>query len=914
MSQLSTLIAKLNPLTRRAMETAAELCLAQTHFTVEVEHLFVRLLEAQNSDLSQILRHYEVDSAQLQRQLTQALDRLPRGNARTPAFSEHVLKLLQQGWFIASLELKATSIRSGALLKALLDDDALRGLVLEPVPLFARIPRGRLLEDLPGLVRGSAEDGAAPGAAARPAAAGTPARPVAGGAPNPGQPGPAQGNRAPDTPGLDAYTVDLTAQARAGKVDPIIGRDGEIRQLIDVLMRRRQNNPILTGDPGVGKTAIVEGFAQQIVDGQVPPALAGVAVRILDLGLLQAGAGIKGEFENRLKQVIDEVARSPVPIILFIDEAHTLIGAGGAAGQGDAANLLKPALARGELRTIAATTWAEYKKYFEKDPALARRFQVVKVEEPDEDTAITMLRGLVPKLEAHHGVRIMEEAVADAVRLSHRYIAGRQLPDKAIGVLDTACARVAIAQSGAPPPVQAARRLTEQLQTEISILSRESAQGRDHGERIDRLSDSLARAEDDFHRLEARWRQESDLVSRIVDLENRLSKAKGSEFSATLGDLQGLRLELEQVQGQEPMVPVNVDHRSVGGVVSGWTGIPVGRMLTDNVQAVRTLRDRMAERVVGQDAALDAIAKRIRTYYASLGEPGKPTGVFLLVGPSGVGKTETACALADLLFGGERTMVTINMSEYQEAHSVSGLKGAPPGYVGYGKGGVLTEAVRRNPYTVVLLDEVEKAHADVLELFYQVFDKGQLEDSEGIIVDFKNTVILLTSNIGTDTIQDLARSRGAALTAQQVADAIRPELVARFKPAMLGRMVVVPYLPLAETRLRQIARLKLGRIQDRVAGVYRAELSYDEAVIELIAARCGATDAGARAIDHLLTNSLLPELSGGILERLAEGEAIDLVHVSVEAGGRLAYRFGRPSGRSGRPNGERPNGERAEGG
>jgi type VI secretion system protein VasG len=886
MSDVKALIGKLNPVCKRAMETAAELCLAQTHFSVEVEHLLIRLLDPPGTDVAQILRHYGVDQAQLSRQLTTAMERLPRGNARTPALSAHLLTLLEEAWVVSSLALGDTAIRSGSLLKALVDHDGLRALLLEAVPLLSRIPRGRLAEDLGELVRGSAEDrnAPAPGAGAGFGAAAGSARP---------------GGRAAgaSSPALDAYTIDLTAQARAGRIDPIVGRDAEIRQLVDVLMRRRQNNPILTGEAGVGKTAVVEGFAQAVVDGTVPPALARVSVRILDLGLLQAGAGIKGEFENRLKQVIEEVAGSAVPVILFIDEAHTMIGAGGQAGQGDAANLLKPALARGELRTIAATTWAEYKKYFEKDPALARRFQVIKVEEPDEAGAVEMLRALVPKLERHHGVRILDEAVADAVRLSHRYMPGRQLPDKAIGVLDTASARVAIAQSGPPPALLAATRRVESLGAEIAILSRETAAGRDHSERIERLSDERERAEDERERLTQRWTQEAQLVRRIREQEEELPSLKGPDFARVVGDLDGLRLELDAIQEDEPMVPACVDHRGVAAVVSGWTGIPVGRMLTDNVETVRTLRARMGERIVGQDTALDAICRRIQTYYAAMGEPGKPTGVFLLVGPSGVGKTETAATLADLLFGGERAMISINMSEYQEAHSVSGLKGAPPGYVGYGRGGVLTEAVRRHPYSVVLLDEVEKAHPDVLELFYQVFDKGVLEDGEGVQVDFRNTVILLTSNLGTDGIVELMRRSGGPLDAEAVARTIRPELVRHFKPALLGRMVVVPYLPLSDARIREIARLKLARIQERFAATHRAELTCAEAVVAAIAERCHETDSGARAIDHILTNTLLPELSGGILDRLADGEPIDIVHIDIDpADGRLVYQFGNPAG------------------
>ncbi|MBP2233047.1 type VI secretion system protein VasG [Azospirillum agricola] len=875
MSSLKTLIGKLTFTSKRALETAAQLCLVQTHFAVEVQHLLLKLAGMADSDVARLLRHYGVDAGTLSADLTRALEALPRGNRQTPAFSEHLLRLLERAWVVSSLRLDEHSIRSGAILAALLEDDALRGMLVEAAPPLARIPRGKLADDLPDLLRGSPEGAGEPAPAATSGT--TPSR----------------------TPSLDAYTIDLTAQARAGRIDPIVGRDAEIRQVIDILMRRRQNNPILTGDPGVGKTAVVEGFARMVAEGAVPPPLRGVAVRTLDLGLLQAGAGVKGEFEDRLRRVIDEVASSPRPVILFIDEAHTLVGAGGPAGQGDAANLLKPALARGELRTIAATTWGEYKRHIEKDPALARRFQVVKVAEPDEATAVSMLRALVPGLEAHHGVRILDAAVEGAVRLSHRYISDRQLPDKAVGVLDTACARVALAQASPPPELQAAAQGSAGLSAEIAQLARESTAGHDHAERLERLADERAALEEKRHRLEARWTQEAETVARIRALENSLPDQDGAAYLRARAELDGLRLELELVQEDAaPLVPVAVDRHTVAAVVAGWTGIPVGRMLTDNVEAVRGLRARMGERVVGQDAALDAVARRIRTYFAGLGEPGKPTGVFLLVGPSGVGKTETALTLAELLFGGERSLITINMSEYQEAHSVSGLKGAPPGYVGFGKGGVLTEAVRRAPYSVVLLDEVEKAHPDVLELFYQVFDKGTLEDSEGMAVDFKNTIILLTSNLGSETIGRLAGQGGGGLTAGRVAEAIRPELVRHFKPALLGRMVVVPYLPLDEARVHAIVRLKLARIQARVAETHGAELTYADSVVAHIAARCAATDAGARAVDHLLTNTLLPDLSAGVLDRLADGRGVDLVHVDLDGAGALRYSFGMPASRA----------------
>jgi len=876
MSDVKALISKLNPTCKRALETAAELCLAQTHFSVEIEHLLLKLVEMPDGDLQRVLRYYEVDAGGVAKQLSAAIEKLKRGNSRTPSLSPHLLQLFEAAWVTSSLHLGQGAVRSGALLLALLEDDALRALLLEAVPLLAIIPRGRLVEDLPELVRGTAED---PQASPPPAASSAPRAP-----------GPASRTQA-----LDAYTIDLTAEAQAGRIDPIIGRDVEIRQIVDVLMRRRQNNPILTGEAGVGKTAIVEGFAQRIVAGDVPPPLKPVQVRILDLGLLQAGAGIKGEFENRLKQVIDEVRGSPRPIVLFIDEAHTMIGAGGAPGQSDAANLLKPALARGELRTIAATTWAEYKKYFEKDPALARRFQVIKVEEPDEASAIAMLRGLVPKLERHHGVRILEEAVGEAVRLSHRYIAGRQLPDKAVSLLDTAAARVAIAQASQPPALQDAIRRCEALSAEIELLSREKIAGRDHVERIDRLQEELAHGEETRHRLAARWEQERATVRRIAELEREIENAPpGRDVANLLASLGGVRLELEAIQEGDAMVPAHVDARTIAEVVSGWTGIPVGKMLSDRIETVRSLKERMAERVVGQDAALEVICRRMQTYHADLGEPGKPAGVFLLVGPSGVGKTETAITLADLLYGGERTMITVNMSEYQEAHSVSGLKGAPPGYVGYGKGGVLTEAVRRNPYTVVLLDEVEKAHPDVLELFYQVFDKGVLEDSEGQVVNFKNTTILLTCNIGADTIIELVRTSRGEIIAEDLVEAIRPQLVRHFKPAFLGRLVIVPYLPLGDAEIEAIVRLKLKRVQDRFWDTYRAELSFAPEVVTAIAARCIEIDTGARAIDNLLTNTLLPELSNEILARLGDGEeeaGFEMVHIELDGEGGLRFAF-----------------------
>ncbi|MBK8174248.1 MAG: type VI secretion system ATPase TssH [Rhodospirillales bacterium] len=875
MPELKALIGRLNPHCRRSLEKAAERCLRETHFTVELEHLLLELIAIPDTDVVRALATYDVDRDALVVDLEQALDRCKRGNVRTPALSPHVSTALAEAWSIASLDMSETQVRSGALLCALLDGEALRGLLLNAVPLLSRIPRHRLIEDLPELMRGSIEDTERAAsdrdeqARSRPGSTGDLARRSA-------------------TPALDAYTHDLTADARDGRIDPIVGRDAEIRQVIDILMRRRQNNPILTGDAGVGKTAIVEGFAQRIIAGQVPPSLAHVTVRTLDLGLLQAGAGVRGEFEHRLKLVIDEVSASTHPIVLFIDEAHTMIGAGGQAGQGDAANLLKPALARGSLRTIAATTWGEYKRYIEKDPALARRFQVIKVAEPPEDVAIEMLRGVSAALEAHHKVRILDEAIIDAVSLSHRYISGRQLPDKAIGVLDTAAARVAIAQADSPAPLQDARRRVAGLRTEIARLEREGRSGADHNERIEHLTIALDSADEAHNRLQARWQLERETVRRIRAIETRLEDSPADNDDALRRELAGHRLELEAIQEENALVPAAVDGRVVADVVSSWTGIPVGRMLADTLATARTLAERMQARIIGQHAALDTICRRIQTFYAELSEPNKPTGVFLLVGPSGVGKTETAMTLADLLFGGQRALITVNMSEYQEAHSVSGLRGAPPGYVGHGKGGVLTEAVRRRPYCVLLLDEVEKAHSDVLEVFYQVFDRGMLEDSDGQVVDFTNTVILLTSNVGWEILEDRARNRDGPAIDGAVA-AIRPALLRCFPAALLARLVIVPYRPLDHGDLQSIARLKLARIQERFALTREAELTYDDAIVTSIVERARETESGARTIDAILTHSFLPSLSGVVLDRLADDMEIGAVHVRLDPVGEFAF-------------------------
>jgi type VI secretion system protein VasG len=861
MHDLKPLIAKLNRTCRIGLEKAAERCMRQTHFAVEIEHLFVELAADSTSDLTGVLSAYGIDRQRFTADLEQSLARLKSGNTRTPALADQLVAALAAGWTIASIDLGITQIRSGCILRAVLDNEGLRGLLLSSAPDVATIPRHQLADDLPAIMRASLEEVRADAAGRK------------GSEPR------STGNRA--TAALDAYTFDLTMEARNGRIDPIVAREPEIRQIIDILMRRRQNNPILTGDAGVGKTAIVEGFAQRVVEGSVPPSLAGIAVRTLDLGLLQAGAGMRGEFEQRLRSVIEEVTGSPTPIVLFIDEAHTLIGAGGQAGQSDAANLLKPALARGDLRTIAATTWGEYKRYFEKDPALARRFQVVKVAESTEAATVEILRGLARKLESHHGIRILEAALTEAARLSHRYIPGRQLPDKAISVLDTACARVAIAQSTRSAPLEEADRQCAALEAELVRLRDEARIGGGDEERMEVLTHEKEAAEEVRDRLASRWQLERETVDRIRDLERRML---AGEAATLRSEWDGLRLELEEIQQDEALVPIAVDGRSVAEVVSGWTGVPVGAMLGDTITTARALKQRMAERIVGQDAALDAISRRIQTFYADMGEPGKPTGVFLLCGPSGVGKTETALTLAELLFGGQRAVVTVNMSEYQEAHSVSGLKGAPPGYVGYGKGGILTEAVRRQPYCVLLLDEVEKAHPDVQELFYQVFDRGTLEDSEGALVDFANTVILLTSNIGADILTDLS-NRQPPPSAEALASAIRPVLLRHFPAAFLGRLTVVPYRPLGPAQIEAIVRLKLARVQERFAASRRSELTYDEAVVKAIAARAGETESGARTVDAVLTHSLLPELSGRILDRIAEGGVAENAHIGITPDG-----------------------------
>ncbi len=867
MDDLKTLISTLNPTSRKALEDAAGLSVQMGHHTIEVEHLLLQLLRKRKSDVRAVLQHYGIDPELVVQELDRTLYELKGGNTKVPTFSDQVPRLLREAWLVASLHLQAHRVRSGAILMACRTVEGLRDLLVQSAPSLRRLDPDLLRRDLKQIVAHTGESGSAQ---AGPMTA-PPALDLA----------PSQLRETHEA--LDQYTVDLTAKARAGEIDPIIGRDAEIRQVIDILARRRQNNPILTGEAGVGKTAVVEGLARRIATGDVPPGLRNVSLRLLDLALLQAGASVQGEFEQRLKAVIDEVNRAVRPVVLFIDEAHSLIGAGGTAGQGDAANLLKPALARGELRTIAATTWAEYKRYFEADSALARRFQVVQVQEPTTETAIAMVRGLVGHLERHHNVRVLDEAVQDAVRLSQRYLTGRKLPDKAIGVIDTACARVGVGLRSTPGPVEDAARHLERLEAEVSQLEREQSTHGDHRERLAHLLEATDEARRQSTELEARWHAERQKVERIRELEGRL-ETRHAKPDQIRKQLLAERENLALLQGEHPMVPLDVDRRAVASVIADWTGVPVGRMLTDEVSAMLRLDGTLGERVVGQPEAVDAIARRIRTSRAGLEDPHKPVGVFLLVGPSGVGKTETAVALAETLYGGAQNMVVINMSEYQERHTVSQLKGAPPGYVGYGRGGVLTEAVRRRPYSLVLLDEVEKAHPDVLELFFQVFDKGTLEDGQGVVVDFKNTIILLTSNVGTEVIERACR-RPTRPSAQALREALREPLLSAFPAALLGRMTVVPFHPLGVQDLARIVRLKLEAIQARFADTHRVPLGIDPAAIAAIVARCTESHAGARNIDAILTQDLLPGLSSSVLNRLAEGDAVSGVRVVVTEDG-----------------------------
>ncbi|TAK93457.1 MAG: type VI secretion system ATPase TssH [Aquabacterium sp.] len=896
MSEISrtALFGKLNPLAYKAIEGATVFCKMRGNPYVELQHWFAQILNNPDSDLHRIIKAYELDTSTLASDLTASLDRLPRGASSISDLSTFVENAVERGWVYGSLMFGDRQVRTGYLVVGMLKTPTLRNALVAISRQFERIRVddlterfAELLSASPEAAQSASESGAAPGEASdaiSPAAMGK-------------------------QEALKRFTTDLTEQARGGKMDPIVGRDDEIRQVVDILMRRRQNNPILIGEAGVGKTAVVEGFAQRIARGDVPPSLKDVELRSLDVGLLQAGASMKGEFEQRLRSVIDEVQASPKPIILFIDETHTLVGAGGAAGTGDAANLLKPALARGQLRTIGATTFAEYKKHIEKDPALTRRFQSVTVDEPDEPKALLMMRGVASTMEKHHKVQILDEALEAAVKLSHRYIPARQLPDKSVSLLDTACARVAVSLHATPAEVDDSRKRIEALETELAIIGREAAIGVDTAAREAHVKELLATEHTRLDALDKRWEAEKGLVDRLLGLRAKLRGAiepvegtssqleqKGVAAAATeqhptlteaeradaLAELKQVQTELTTLQGETPLILPTVDYQSVASVVGDWTGIPVGRMAANEIETILNLPKLLAQRVVGQDHAMEMISKRIQTSRAGLDNPNKPIGVFMLAGTSGVGKTETALALAEAMYGGEQNLITINMSEYQEAHTVSTLKGAPPGYVGYGEGGVLTEAVRRRPYSVVLLDEVEKAHHDVHEIFFQVFDKGWMEDGEGRVIDFKNTMILLTTNAGTDTIASLCSDPELMPDPEGMAKALREPLLKIFPPALLGRLVTIPYYPLSDEVLAMIVKLQLGRIKKRVEERYKIPFGYSDDVIKLVVSRCTESESGGRMIDAILTNTMLPDISRVFLTRMMEGQPIERVQVQVQ--------------------------------
>jgi type VI secretion system protein VasG len=891
-----SLFSKLNPMLYKALETATAFAKLRGNAYVELVHWLHQILQLQDSDLLRIVKRAGLNLDAVEQDLVRALDRLPHGATSISDISEHVDSAVERAWVYASLRFEATSIRGAYLLAGIVKTPGLRQVLSGISREFDKLVPDVLIAQLPAWTEGSPEDDydIAPEPAADAAAA------QAGAAPQ------AAGGSA-----LAKYASDLTAKARAGELDPVYGRDDEIRQIVDILMRRRQNNPLLTGEAGVGKTAVVEGLAQRLAAGDVPPSLREVSLWVLDPTLLQAGAGVKGEFEQRLRQVIDEVEKSPKPIVLFVDEVHTLVGAGGTAGTGDAANLLKPALARGRLRTIGATTWSEYKKYIEKDPALTRRFQTIQVQEPTEDKAVIMLRGISAELEKHHGVLILDAALEAAVSLSHRYIPARQLPDKAVSLLDTACARVALSQHALPAALEDLQRRIEVLGIESGIAQREAAIGVGEAQRVQDIAAQIDAAQAELATLEQRRSEESELVERIVALRRRLSPAAvpvqaeevagdGEEEDNTeaaaapaeaepeaspeqmRAELDAAQRKLSQLQGESPLILAAVDEQAVATVVADWTGIPIGRMVRDDAQSVLRLGEILSQRVVAQTDALDTIARRIRTARARLDNPNKPVGVFLLCGPSGVGKTETALALSEALYGGEQNLVTINMSEFQESHTVSTLKGAPPGYVGYGEGGVLTEAVRRRPYSVVLLDEIEKAHPDVHEIFFQVFDKGWMEDGEGRHIDFRNTVIIMTSNVGTDLVMQLCEDPVLRPDPEPLAQALREPLLKVFAPALLGRLVVVPYYPLHADALHRIIRLQLDRVAARLQANHGITLGYTDSAVELVARRCTAIESGGRMIDAILTHTILPRLSEEVIGATVSGRKLAGVELSAQ--------------------------------
>jgi len=854
---LSKLVGKLNPVCRQSLETAASVCHSRSQFSVEIEHWLLALLENGSGDLDIIMASFSVQKDQLINDIRQGLEKFKTGNSAAPSLSPHIVSLLRQTWLNTSIEFNDNETRTAYLIFTLLTDDSLNSLVSRSAKQLLKIDPAQLKHAWPQLARQSTEHKVSSTDIEETQAM---------------QSAPSK------TPNLDQFTQNLTEQAELGKIDPILGRDNEIRQMIDILTSRRQNNPILTGEAGVGKTAVVEGLALKIVQKEVPTALQNVRIHVLDLALLQAGAGVKGEFENRLKALINEVKQSVKPIILFIDEAHTMIGSGGQAGQNDAANLLKPALARGELRTIAATTWAEYKKFFEKDAALTRRFQVVKIDEPSPLQAIAMMRGLLPVMEGHHKILVSDQALCAAVNLSHRYITGRQLPDKAVSLLDTACARVAMSQASTPGMVESLQRQIQQLDTQINILTREQKTGADHKKSITELTKKHKLLSKALEPLMIQWQEELSTVKKIADLVTQIQSSQ-TDTVAQLQELTELKANL--AVNKQPMVHWQVDEQLVAEVISDWTGIPAGKMQSDEIKTILNLKETMSKRVIGQDHALDLIAKTVQTSRAQLGDEKRPIGVFLLTGPSGVGKTETALTLAEQVYGSEDNVTVINMSEFKEEHKVSLLLGSPPGYVGYGEGGVLTEAVRRKPYSVILLDEMEKAHPGVQDIFYQVFDKGMIKDGEGRDIDFKNTIIIMTSNAGTETTMGLFEDEQIAPSITGLRKALQDDLLGYFKPAFLGRLNVIPYIPLTQYMLNEITKLQLQRVAHRLAEHYQAKFTYSDDVVSQIVSMCQDAGSGARNVHNILQNTMLPDLSVKILNNMANNKKTTNVKVNV---------------------------------
>lgn len=876
---LKALINKMNPITKSALESSAGYCMNRGHYNVEIEHFLFKLLDESTTDIQKILNILSINPDILKTELNSSLDKLQTGNVKPPALSLELVNLIKQSWVVSSIEFEHQIISSAHIIGALIIDDKLRSQFIPSIPSLSKITEESIKDAIHDTFGATAESQTNSAAGSETPAIST-------------------GNA------LKKYTVNLTEKAQQGLIDPVLGRDQEIRQIIDILTRRRQNNPILTGEAGVGKTAVVEGFALRIAKGDVPTPLKGVLIHVLDLGLLQAGASIKGEFENRLKSVIEEVKSSPTPIIMFIDEAHTLIGAGGKEGQGDAANLLKPALARGELRTIAATTWAEYKKYFERDPALTRRFQVVKIDEPDEATAIEMMRGIATSLQEHHNVHILDEAIIESVKLSARYMPGRQLPDKSVSLLDTACARVSLSQSTTPSHIEDLQRTINQSELNIERLEKELAFGGDIEDEISQIVSHKENCLEKHQALNEQWNQEKDFIKNIKTikdkLENNFNNKRDDKSSdkelLTDDEVNNLKSELLEltnkltgVQKETPLMQPDVDAQAIAEVIANWTGIPVGKMVNDEISSILQLTSQLEERVIGQSHALDLISKSIQTSRAGLTDPRKPIGVFLMVGPSGVGKTETAMALADIMYGGEQNITVINMSEFKEEHKVSMLLGSPPGYVGYGEGGVLTEAARRKPYSIILLDEMEKAHPGVQDIFYQMFDKGTIKDGEGRDIDFKNTIIIMTSNAGEETIRHICEQEEEIPEYEDLLEMFRPALLKHFRPAFLGRTQVIPYYPLADEILIKICELNMKRISNRVKENYAAEFSYDEDVPLHIVARSQEVDTGARNIENIINKTLLPSLATECLGKISENKDINSIHINVNDTGDFSY-------------------------